>query len=78
MCRCCKRASITATRTQVSNLFQLTAAYVMLLVKRFMIVGFVVAGNLFRTADGRLAYIDFGMMGEIEPPVRRCAHPTAI
>lgn len=35
------------------------------------------AGNLFRTADGRLAYIDFGMMGEIEPPVRRCVHPTA-
>ena len=30
------------------------------------------AGNLFRTADGRLAYIDFGMMGEIEPNVRRC------
>jgi predicted unusual protein kinase regulating ubiquinone biosynthesis (AarF/ABC1/UbiB family) len=31
-----------------------------------------VTGNLFRTADGRLAYIDFGMMGEIEPDVRRC------
>ena len=29
------------------------------------------AGNLFRTADGRLAYIDFGMMGEIDPNVRR-------
>ncbi len=29
------------------------------------------AGNLFRTADGRLAYIDFGMMGEVDPKVRR-------
>ena len=28
-------------------------------------------GNLFRTADGRLAYIDFGMMGEVDPKVRR-------
>ena len=51
---------------------QATAACVMLIVKYFMTVVFVVAGNLFRTADGRLAYIDFGMMGEIEPPVRRC------
>ena len=57
--------------------FQMTAACVMLLVKCFMSVVFVVAGNLFRTADGRLAYIDFGMMGEIEPLVRRCAHPSA-
>lgn len=31
----------------------------------------VSAGNLFRTLDGRLAYIDFGMMGEIDPNVRR-------
>ena len=37
-----------------------------------------IAGNLFRTADGRLAYIDFGMMGEIEPNVRRCVRLTAV
>lgn len=29
------------------------------------------AGNLLRTASGDLAYIDFGMMGEIEPSIRR-------
>lgn len=29
------------------------------------------AGNLLRTVDGKLAYIDFGMMGEIEPSIRR-------
>ncbi|KAK9810297.1 hypothetical protein WJX72_008275 [[Myrmecia] bisecta] len=28
-------------------------------------------GNLLRMADGRLAYIDFGMMGEIQAPIRR-------
>ena len=28
-------------------------------------------GNLLKTLDGRLAYIDFGMMGSIEPPVRQ-------
>mmetsp|Transcript_19608 Transcript_19608/g.59305 ORF Transcript_19608/g.59305 Transcript_19608/m.59305 type:complete len:979 (-) Transcript_19608:2833-5769(-) len=29
------------------------------------------AGNLLRTTSGDLAYIDFGMMGEIEPSIRR-------
>ena len=34
-------------------------------------------GNLFKmdvanSADGKLAYIDFGMMGEIEGSIRRC------
>jgi predicted unusual protein kinase regulating ubiquinone biosynthesis (AarF/ABC1/UbiB family) len=28
-------------------------------------------GNLLKTRDGRLAYIDFGMMGSIEPSVRQ-------
>lgn len=28
-------------------------------------------GNLFKMADGRLAYIDFGMMGTIDSPIRR-------
>lgn len=28
-------------------------------------------GNLMRTPDGRLAYIDFGMMGQINPDIRR-------
>lgn len=28
-------------------------------------------GNLLHTDDGRLAYIDFGMMGYIEPKIRR-------
>ena len=30
-------------------------------------------GNLLHTEDGRLAYIDFGMMGYIEPSIRRHA-----
>ena len=29
-------------------------------------------GNLFKMRNGRLAYIDFGMMGEIEGSIRRC------
>lgn len=29
-------------------------------------------GNLLHSDDGRLAYIDFGMMGYIEPSIRRC------
>ncbi|WIA38860.1 hypothetical protein OEZ86_002136 [Tetradesmus obliquus] len=28
-------------------------------------------GNLLKTKDGRLAYLDFGMMGEVEPAVRQ-------
>lgn len=28
-------------------------------------------GNLLRTADGRLAYLDFGMMGQIDSNIRR-------
>ena len=28
-------------------------------------------GNLFKLEDGRLAYIDFGMMGEIQGSIRR-------
>ncbi len=28
-------------------------------------------GNLLRTPDGRLAYLDFGMMGSIERPIRQ-------
>ena len=28
-------------------------------------------GNLFKLPNGKLAYIDFGMMGEIDAPIRR-------
>lgn len=28
-------------------------------------------GNLLRTYDGRLAYLDFGMMGQIDGNIRR-------
>ena len=28
-------------------------------------------GNLLRTADGRLAYIDFGMMGSVDSNIRK-------
>lgn len=30
-------------------------------------------GNLFKMKTGKLAYIDFGMMGEIEGSIRRCS-----
>lgn len=29
-------------------------------------------GNLFKMRNGKLAYIDFGMMGEIQGSIRRC------
>lgn len=29
-------------------------------------------GNLFKMKNGKLAYIDFGMMGEIQGSIRRC------
>lgn len=35
-------------------------------------------GNLLRKSDGRLAYIDFGMMGEINSDIRRCARRVAV
>lgn len=31
-------------------------------------------GNLFKLPSGELAYIDFGMMGEIDAPIRRSAY----
>ena len=34
-------------------------------------------GNLFKMRTGKLAYIDFGMMGEIEGSIRRC-RPAAL
>ena len=30
-------------------------------------------GNLLRTVDGKLGYLDFGMMGTLEPKLRKCA-----
>jgi aarF domain-containing kinase len=33
-------------------------------------------GNLFKMKTGKLAYIDFGMMGEIEGSIRRFDCPT--
>lgn len=33
-------------------------------------------GNLFKMKTGKLAYIDFGMMGEIEGSIRRSGCPT--
>lgn len=32
-------------------------------------------GNLLRTTNGELAYIDFGMMGEIPSSIRRSVFP---
>lgn len=41
-----------------------------------MLPGCVCPGNLLKLKDGRLAYLDFGMMGTI-PPVTRNALMTA-
>lgn len=32
---------------------------------------FAVTGNLLRTADGKLCYLDFGMMGQVDLSIRQ-------